>query len=191
MCVPPAQYENAVARLGGTDNICIIEMTNNDSWMRDTGATFLVNDKGGLRAVDWDFNAYGGLVDGLYFPWDQDSMIARKMCEQTDAKGRRLKVHKLCVTKEPCYLKDADTIDYAEGAIPRKEGEVSIASYLNFLIVNGAIILPQYGDENDQLAVEQIKKVFPGYKVEGVLTTEVAYGGGNIHCITQQQPKVR
>lgn len=313
MCVPQAQYENAIARLGGTDNISIIEMENNDSWLRDTGATFLVNDNGGLRAVDWGFNAYGGLVDGLYFPWDKDAQIARKMCEiagadsykpmslgnpekefileggsfhvdgegtclttemcllhpsrnpemtkeqieellkdylnvekviwvkdgidpyetnghiddvacyvrpgevlciytedethpfykeaqaaykflceQTDAKGRKLKVHKLCVTKEPCYLKDAATIDYAEGAIPREEGEVSIASYLNFLIVNGAIILPQYGDENDELAVRQVQEAFgPDYVVEGVMTTEVAYGGGNIHCITQQQPKAR
>ena len=252
MCVPPAQYENAIARLGGTDNISIIEMTNDDSWIRDTGATFLINDKGGLRAVDWDFNAYGGLIDGLYFPWDQDAMIARKMCEiagadsyrpgivleggsihtdgegtvlttemcllhesrnpdkskaeleqilkdyldaykflceQTDAKGRKLKVHKLCMTKEPCYLKDADTIDYSEGAIPREEGEISIASYLNYLIVNGAIILPQYGDENDELAVKQMQEIYPDRKIVGVQTTEVAYGGGNIHCITQQQPK--
>lgn len=49
MCVPPFQYENAIARLGGTENVSIIEMTNNDSWMRDTGATFLVNDKGNGR----------------------------------------------------------------------------------------------------------------------------------------------
>ena len=62
---------------------------------------------------------------------------------------------------------------------------------MNFLITNNAIILPQYGDENDALAVEQIKGIFPGYAVEPVLTTEVAYGGGNIHCITQQQPRVQ
>ena len=107
----------------------------------------------------------------------------------TDAKGRKLKVHKLCLTKEPCYLKGADTIECIEGTIPREEGEVSIASYMNFLIVNGGIILPQYGDENDALAVEQVQAMFPERKVVGVRTEEVAYGGGNIHCITQQQPK--
>ena len=123
-------------------------------------------------------------------PFYQQAQDAYKfLCEQTDAKGRKLKVHKLCLTKEPGYLKDAASIDFAEGAIPREEGEVSIASYLNFLIVNGAIILPQYGDENDELAVQQIKAAFPEHEVVGVLTTEVAYGGGNIHCITQQQPK--
>ena len=115
----------------------------------------------------------------------------KTLCEATDAKGRKLKVHKLCMTKEPCYLKDAWSIDTATGAIPREEGEVSIASYMNFLITNNAIILPQYGDENDALAVEQIKEIFPGYEIEPVMTTEVAYGGGNIHCITQQQPSVK
>lgn len=307
LCVPPVQYENAKARVAEIDNgnIRVIEMTNDDAWIRDCGPTFVINDKGGIRAVDWEFNAWGGLVDGLYFPWDQDALVAQKVCEiegvdtyktegfvleggsihvdgegtvmvtemcllhpsrnphlnkeeieqmlkdylncekviwvkdgidpyetnghiddvacfvapgevaciytedenhpfykeaqaaynflveQTDAKGRKLKVHKMCVTKEPCYLKAANTIDYSEAAIPREENEISIASYLNFLIVNGGIILPQYGDENDALAVEQVQAMFPDRKIVGVQTTEVAYGGGNIHCITQQQPKVK
>lgn len=115
----------------------------------------------------------------------------KTLSEATDAKGRRLKVWKMCMTKEPCYLKDADSIDTATGAIPREEGEISIASYMNFLITNNAIILPQYGDENDALAVRQAQEMFPGYAIEPVMTTEVAYGGGNIHCITQQQPSIK
>ena len=62
---------------------------------------------------------------------------------------------------------------------------------MNFLIVNGGIILPQYGDENDGLAVQQVQAMFPERRVVGVRTEEVAYGGGNIHCITQQQPKAK
>lgn len=58
-------------------------------WVRDCGPTFLVNDKGGLRAVDWEFNAWGGLVDGLYFPWDKDDQIARKICEIADVDSYR------------------------------------------------------------------------------------------------------
>lgn len=115
----------------------------------------------------------------------------KTLSEAVDAKGRKLKVYKMCMTKEPCYLKDADSIDTATGAIPREEGEISIASYMNFLITNKAIILPQYGDENDALAVQQAQEMFPGYTIEPVMTTEVAYGGGNIHCITQQQPSVK
>ena len=78
-----------------------------------------------------------------------------------------------------------------EGTIPREDGEVSIASYMNFLIVNGAVILPQYGDANDKLAVDQVQQMFPDREIVPVLTKEVAFGGGNIHCITQQQPAVK
>lgn len=49
--------------------------------------------------------------------------------------------------------------------------------------------MPQYGDENDALALEQLRRVFPDKEVVGVETIEIVYGGGNIHCITQQQPK--
>ena len=82
-----------------------------------------------------------------------------------------------------------ETIDAVEGTVPRENGEVSIASYMNFLIVNGGVILPQYGDENDALAVRQVQEMFPDREVVGVQTREVAFGGGNIHCITQQQPR--
>lgn len=59
----------------------IIEMSSNDAWCRDMGPSFLINDKGETRACDWTFNAWGGLVDGLYFPWDKDDQIASKICE--------------------------------------------------------------------------------------------------------------
>ena len=125
-------------------------------------------------------------------PFYEQAQAAYKfLSEATDAKGRKLKVHKLCLTKKPCLLEGADTIDAVEGTIPREDGEVSIASYMNFLIVNGAVILPQYGDENDAVAIEQVRKMFPDREVVGVQTKEVAFGGGNIHCITQQQPAVK
>lgn len=253
VCVSPAQYQNARERLPRA--VRVVEMASNDAWIRDCGPTFLVNGNGGVRAVDWTFNAWGGLVDGLYFPWDLDDQVAQKVCEiermlcdylgcekvlwlrdgidpeetnghiddvacfirpgevaciwtddpqnpfyqpardaydtlsqATDAKGRKLKVHKLCLTQQPCLLQGAATIDAVEGTIPREDGEVAIASYMNFLIVNGGVILPQYGDANDALAVQQVQAMFPDRRVVGVQTREVAFGGGNIHCITQQQP---
>jgi agmatine deiminase len=301
MLVNNGQYANARARL--PESIRVIEATSDDAWVRDCGPTFVVNDKGAVRAVDWTFNAWGGLYDGLYFPWANDDALAQKICEiqgvdsyrtedfvleggsihvdgectlittemcllspgrnpdmtkeeiedklkeylnlekiiwiedgidpdetnghiddvacfirpgevaciytddpgnpfyeqaqaayktlteATDAKGRKLKVHKLCLTKEPCYLKGADSIDIVQGTIPREEGEISIASYMNFLITNKAIMLPQYGDENDALAAAQVQEMFPDYEIVPIRTEEVAYGGGNIHCITQQQPR--
>lgn len=79
MIVSKAQFSNAREVLD--DSVRVVEMSNDDSWVRDCGATFVIDDKGGMRGVDWCFNAWGGLVDGLYFPWDSDDKIAMKMCE--------------------------------------------------------------------------------------------------------------
>ena len=79
MCANNSQYQNARNML--PDNIRVIEVSNNDSWMRDCGPTFVKNDSGEVRGINWGFNAWGGLVDGLYFPWDKDNAVAQKICE--------------------------------------------------------------------------------------------------------------
>ncbi len=302
--VNPQDYAAARYQLGDVGNVLVVEMASDDAWIRDCGPTFVVNDQGDVRAVHWHFNAWGGLVDGLYFPWDQDALVGVKVADlagvdryrpddfvleggsihvdgegtvmttemcllsegrnpgmsreeiegylkeylgvekviwlkdgidpdetnghiddvacfvrpgevaciwtddkdnpfyawcqaayetlsnATDAKGRKLKVHKLTMPKKPTYMTEDEvaTIDVVEGTLPRTTEDVSIASYLNFLVVNGGVIVPQYDDENDGLALKQIQEMFPDRKVVGVRTREIAYGGGNIHCITQQQP---
>ncbi|ANO35535.1 agmatine deiminase (plasmid) [Vibrio breoganii] len=79
MVVSASQFDNARTQL--PSDIQVIEMSSNDSWMRDTGPSYVVDDNGNRRGVDWGFNAWGGLVDGLYFPWDKDDQIAQKVCE--------------------------------------------------------------------------------------------------------------
>lgn len=73
--VSRAQFVNARAML--PDAIRVVEMSSDDSWMRDVGPTFVVNGAGAVRGVDWMFNAWGG----IYFPWDQDDLVARKVLE--------------------------------------------------------------------------------------------------------------
>jgi agmatine deiminase len=72
-------YEIARALL--PQQVRVIEMAHDDSWMRDVGPTFVVDPRGAVRGVDWRFNAWGGLNGGLYFPWDQDELVARKVLE--------------------------------------------------------------------------------------------------------------
>lgn len=301
MCVSAAQYDHARAVL--PENIRVVEMSSNDAWMRDIGPSFVVNGAGQVRGVDWTFNAWGGLVDGLYWPWDQDDKVAQKICElerldryrtedfvleggsfhvdgegtlittemcllsagrnpsmskleiekklmdylgvekviwvkdgidpeetnghiddvaffvrpgevaciytedeahpfyaaskaayetlcnSVDAKGRQLTVHKLTLPKQLVTLPEDMEIDVVEGAVPRQPGDICIASYANCLIVNGGVIVPQYDDENDELALRQMAELFPDRQIVGVHTREVVYGGGNIHCITQQLPR--
>ncbi len=70
-------YEFARAQLAPP--VRVLEISHDDAWMRDVGPTFVTNGKGVRRGVDWQFNAWGGLNGGLYFPWDQDDLVARKV----------------------------------------------------------------------------------------------------------------
>ncbi len=77
--VSQAQYPNARAMLPRT--VRVVELSHNDAWMRDMGPTCVINTAGEVRGVDWMFNAWGGLQGGLYFPWDQDDLVAQKVLE--------------------------------------------------------------------------------------------------------------
>ncbi|ONI38338.1 agmatine deiminase [Candidatus Epulonipiscium fishelsonii] len=303
VCVSNAQYDNARQML--PEYVRVVEMSNDDSWIRDCGATFVVNGKE-VRGVDWGFNAWGGLVDGLYFPWDKDDHIARKMCDmerlgryrigefileggsihvdgegtlivteecllsegrnphmtkeeiedtlkeylnvekiiwlplgiyndetnghvdnimhyvapgkvvlawtedkedpqyeicqtaynilstEQDAKGRNFEIVKLMLPANILITKEeSEGVDAVDGTLPRNEGDRLAASYANFYIGNGFVALPIFGDPNDELAVTTLQEVFPERKIETIYAREILLGGGNIHCITQQQPSAK
>jgi agmatine deiminase len=301
MGVSQAQYSNARNMLPG--NIRLVEMSNNDAWIRDTGPTFVSNGTE-IRAVDWDFNAWGGLKGGLYFPWDLDDMVARKVAEiervdrykapivleggsihvdgegtvlttqecllnenrnpgkskgeiestlsdylnvsefiwlnrgifndetnghidniccfiqpgvvalawtddrsdpqyeisqenleilstAKDAKGRKLEIHKIHLPNPVLITQEeSEGVDVYNGTLPREEGDRLAASYINFFFSNGGAVVPMFNDPHDAPALEQLQKLMPDRKVVGVFAREILLGGGNIHCITQQQPQV-
>jgi agmatine deiminase len=111
--VSAAQFTNARARLPA--KIRVVEMTSNDAWMRDCGPTFVIDGKGRRRGIDWTFNAWGGLHGGLYFPWDRDDEVARKVLEVEGADRYRTSLimeggaihvdgQGTCLTTEECLL---------------------------------------------------------------------------------------
>ncbi|MGZ4173632.1 MAG: agmatine deiminase [Solirubrobacteraceae bacterium] len=79
MAVSERQFEHCRALL--SPSIRVVELATDDAWMRDIGPSFVTAPGGGLRGVDWRFNAWGGLDGGLYFPWDRDDRAARKVLE--------------------------------------------------------------------------------------------------------------
>lgn len=299
MGVSATQFNNARQMLPG--NIRVVEMSNNDSWMRDCGPTFVIRN-GDIRAIDWDFNAWGGLLGGLYFPWDLDDLVARKVADieridrykaplvleggsihvdgegtllttkecllnenrnpektQTeietllgeylnvknfiwlnkgifndetnghidniccfirpgvvvlawtddksdpqyeisqenyeilqsvrDARGRKLEVHKIHIP-DPVLItrEESEGVDAVEGTLPRNEGDRLAASYINFYLCNGGAVVPTFNDRHDAEALTTLQKLMPERKVVGITAREILLGGGNIHCITQQQP---
>ena len=112
------------------------------------------------------------------------------MEKETDARGRKLIVHKVPVPGKPVCITEYELAGFSfeEGEEQRKAGERLAASYVNFYITNGGVLIPQFEDEMDAEAVNIIGGLFPGRKVYPVYARDIIVGGGNIHCITQQIP---
>ena len=127
----------------------------------------------------------------------QYAMSAADLCylqQATDAKGRRLTVHKLPVPDQPilCSAQDCAAYDFAPGEDVRRPGDRLAASYVNFYFTNDAVLVPQFGGENagaDARACQILQRLCPGRQVIGLPAREILLGGGNIHCITQQIPR--
>jgi len=67
-------------------------------------------------------------------------------------------------------------------------GEAVPASYMNWYVANGIVVVPTYGAPNDEAAVGVIGSLFPGRRTVGLRANAILTGGGSFHCITQQQP---
>ncbi len=68
------------------------------------------------------------------------------------------------------------------------DGQRLPASYANFYIANGVVLVPTFNDPNDRLALNILAGLFPKHEVSGIESTALAWGLGTLHCMTQQQP---
>jgi agmatine deiminase len=112
-----------------------------------------------------------------------------RLSRAVDAQGRLLEIHKIH-QPGPLYITEAERqgLETGEGSHPRMAGQRMAGSYINFYITNGGIIAPTFNDPFDAVALEKLQELFPDRQVVSVPGREILLGGGNIHCITQQQP---
>jgi agmatine deiminase len=68
------------------------------------------------------------------------------------------------------------------------DGQRLPCTYANFYIGNGFVIVPQYNDPHDKMALSILSGLFPEHKVIGSPSQHIIIGGGSFHCVTQQQP---
>ncbi|EME25929.1 agmatine deiminase [Galdieria sulphuraria] len=308
--VSAKQWKRVRACFRSNERVRVIELSTDDCWLRDTGPLMIMARQRDtlckVQGVDFAFNAWGGVTDGCYSKWDQDSVVAWKILDlerlkryssglvleggaiscdgegtlvtteecllnpnrnpgwtrtmieeelnkylgidkviwlpygvfgdsdtnghvdnlcvfadcgkvvlhwtedQTDpqykrslealkvlesscdAKGRKLSVFKL-VAPGPFYREEYEIrgLVFSDEAVVRRVGERLVASYVNFYFVNGAVIVPSFGEPWDSNADEVFKHVFPRRQIRRVAAREIILGGGGIHCITQQQPEER
>jgi agmatine deiminase len=62
------------------------------------------------------------------------------------------------------------------------------ASYANFYIANGIVLVPVFNDPNDRVALDILADIFPDREIVGIYCGDLIWGFGAIHCMTQQQP---
>ena len=161
MVVSAAQYARARAALNPA--VRLIEMSTNDAWMRDIGPTFVRRADGALRAVDWTFNAWGGLKGGLYHPWDADDAVAGKIAE----------IERVPAYRAPFVL---------EGGAIHVDGEGSC------LTTEECLLNP---NRNPQLSRAQRRSAQHACRADESRTDECARDEkGGQHCFTNAAPLV-
>jgi agmatine deiminase len=300
MGVNPIQYDTARSML--PSDVHVVVVPNDDAWMRDCGPTYVIDNFGYVRGIDWKFNAWGGLKGGLYYPWELDDAVPQKVLEMeaieryrapiileggsihvdgqgtlitteecllnpnrnpslskgeiemvlknylnvskiiwlgrgvyndetsghvdnlccflrpgvlaltwtddpndpqyeisldalrrlekaTDTHGRTLVIHKIH-QPDPVMITDieAQGVEAMPGSKPRSPGDRMAASYINFYLCNQGAVVPTFEDPHDQVALDTLQMLMPDRRIVGVPAREILLGGGNIHCITQQQP---
>ncbi|MES2724218.1 MAG: agmatine deiminase family protein [Pseudomonadota bacterium] len=179
-----------------TTQECLLNANRNPGWTRDIAEAELARSLG-ARKVLWLGEGLrndhtDGHVDNLArfvapgvvvcpVGWgrgdvnvDAYDACARDLSSMTDAEGRKLKV-----VRVP-----------SPGWIESHEGGAAPASHMNFIIANGAVVMPTYdGDKRAaELAMEALASVFPGREIIGLRSDAILTGGGSFHCITQQEP---
>lgn len=97
----------------------------------------------------------------------------------TDADGRKLQVHTVSPPLNPRNSQfSKDNPDFAAG-------------YINYFVINGAIIAPQFGDKQaDAKAFDLLSELYPDREVVQLDIDAISAGGGGIHCVTSHQPLV-
>ncbi len=70
-----------------------------------------------------------------------------------------------------------------------RQGHRLPASYVNFLIINGAVLVPTYADPADAIALQRLGEAFPGREIIGIDCSALIQQYGSLHCITMQFPQ--
>lgn len=176
-----------------TTGSCFPNSNRNPEWTKDRIETELKEMLGGEKVI-WlpgniEETETDGHVDGIAtfvapgvvliegegpqdHPWHKINVAnVEAMAGQIDAQGRPIRLVKI-----------------PDAASAESDSERFCRSYVNSYICNGGIVMPKYGVREDDLVREIFEELFPERTISMVDISEIAIGGGGIHCITQQEP---
>jgi len=142
-------------------------------------------DHGYLEGDDTDAH-----VDTLARFAPNDAIVFQSCDDPTDSHYAELRA----MGDEIAALRTKDGKPYTLHPLPWAQpivddGRRLAASYANFLIVDGAVLMPAYGDAADEAAAQVLEKAFPGRDVVQVPCRPLIWQNGSLHCITMQLPQ--
>jgi agmatine deiminase len=181
-----------------TTESCLLHPSRNPDLTKDE-MTQLLKDYLGVEKVIWLKSGLGldedpdtdGHVDGVAAFVDPGRVLLhmirdprhpdfenlaenRERLQTTDARGREIEVIEFDRRSRPVLVGDTPIVE----------------NYINFYQANGALVVPTSGTEDDEAALDRLREIVPGREVVGVPCPVIGYGGGGVHCVTQQLPAI-
>ena len=178
-----------------TSKSCLLNENRNPEYSQEQIEEFLRNYYGvsqilwvedGIVGDDTD----GHIDDTIRFV-NEDTVLTVVETDESDDNYELLQVNLRQL--QEMKLEDGRPLNIIELPMPDAvycEGERLPASYANFYIANKSVIVPTYRCAKDAIALDIIQKCFPDRKVVGIDSTDIIWGLGSFHCLSQQEPKL-
>jgi agmatine deiminase len=199
VCEPGIVMEGGAVDFNGAGTVltttsCLLNRNRNPGLPR-AGVERCLLDFYGQRHVVWLGDGIAGddtdgHVDDLARFVDARTVVTGMEDDPADENHRVLKDNRRRLEK--ARDQDGRPLEIVEIPMPRRvehEGLRLPATYLNFYFVNGAVLVPTYRDRRtERRALSILRRLLPGREVVGIDCTEIIWGLGAIHCLTQQVP---
>jgi len=177
-----------------TTEACLLNPNRNPDLDRDQIEARL-RDFLGVRQILWLGDGIvgddtDGHIDDIARFTDSNTIVTVVEEDPSDANYGLLQdnLHRLRLMKD----QDGRPLRIVELPMPgvvEHEGQRLPASYANFYIANGRVLVPTYRHANDAKALDLLRPLFPDREVIGIDSTELIWGLGSFHCISQQEPE--
>lgn len=172
-----------------TTKECLLNPNRNPSLTQQQIEATLLEQFGAERVVWLDKGVTGdvdtdGHIDNIACFVDENMVISQNC--------NKLSENYSIYEKNRAILKEHNIklVEISEPEARYEDGLRAPLSYINFYIANDAIIMPSFGCKQDDEAKSVLTDLFPHRSVHQIDANEILVGGGGIHCITMQQPKI-
>lgn len=177
-----------------TTESCALHPNRNPGVSRSSVERELCNALGGEKVI-WlpgEFSVgdcTDGHIDGLACFARPGLILLETLTEPDSERAKVLRENRLALRGvTDARGRELEIVEMEDAWQANPESDTFCASYINFYVANGGIVMPAYDAPGDEPARRIVERTFPNHEVVQIDVRKIAIGGGGIHCITQQQP---